>query len=344
MIQELNNRSRDIFRRLVEEYMETGQPVGSRTISRRMDGRLSPASVRNVMADLEELGLLFAPHTSAGRLPTEVGMRMFVDGLLELGNLTAEERASIEGRCSSSGRSLQDVLTEASGVLSGLSRCAGLVLAPKAEGRLKHVELVSLGPDRALVVMVGESGVVENRVIDLPPGMSPDALVEASNYLSARLRGRSIGEASAEILHELTTDRAEIDRLTAKLIEGGLAVWGGGEGPPTLIVSGRSNLLEDVHAIADLERVRKLLDELENKQALLQLMEDTQLAEGVRIFIGAESNLFTLSGCSLVVAPYRNGRNQIVGAIGVIGPTRLNYARIIPMVDYTAQVVSRLIG
>jgi len=344
MIQELNDRSREIFRRLVEEYMETGQPVGSRTISRRIDGRLSPASIRNVMSDLEDCGLIFAPHTSAGRLPTEAGMRMFVDGLLELGNLTSDERASIEGRCVASGRSLQDVLTEASGVLSGLSRCAGLVLAPKDEGRLKHIEFVSLGAGRALVVTVSESGLVENRVIETATGMGAEALVEASNYLNARLRGRSIADARQDVLSELTTSRAEIDRLTKRLIEDGLATWSGGEGPPSLIVSGRSNLLDDVHAIADLERVRKLLDELESKQALLRLMEQTQIADGVRIFIGAESNLFTLSGCSMIVAPYRDSRRQIVGAIGVIGPTRLNYARIIPMVDYTAQVVSRLIG
>ena len=344
MIQELNERSREIFRRLVETYMETGEPVGSRTISRRLHGRLSPASVRNVMADLEELGLLHSPHTSAGRLPTEAGMRMFVDGLLELGNLTADERASIEGRCTSSGRSLQDVLTEASSMLSGLSRCAGLVLAPKGDNRLKHVEFVSLGPDRALVVMVNEAGLVENRVIDLPPGMTAEMMVEASNYLNARLRGRSIDAARHDVLSEIQQRRAELDSVTSRLIETGLATWGGGEGPPTLIVSGRSNLLDDVHALADLERVRKLLDELENKESLLKLMEETQQAEGVRIFIGAENQLFTLSGCSMIVAPYRNSRRQIVGAIGVIGPTRLNYARIIPMVDYTAQVVSRLIG
>ncbi|MCW5729594.1 MAG: heat-inducible transcriptional repressor HrcA [Alphaproteobacteria bacterium] len=344
MIQELNERSREIFRRLVETYMETGEPVGSRTISRRLNGRLSPASVRNVMADLEEAGLLFAPHTSAGRLPTEAGMRIFVDGLLELGNLTADERASIEGRCNAAGRSLQDVLTDASTMLAGLSRCAGLVLAPKGDNRLKHVEFVGLGPDKALVVTVNEAGLVENRVIELPPGMTVEAMTEASNYLNSRLRGRTIAEAREEVLREVSERRAELDQLTSRLVEAGLATWGGGGGPPTLIVSGRSVLLEDVHAIADLERVRKLFDELESKEGLLRLMETTQQAEGVRIFIGAENQLFTLSGCSLIVAPYRDTRRQIVGAIGVIGPTRLNYARIIPMVDYTAQVVGRLIG
>jgi len=344
MIRELNERSREIFRHLVEAYVETGQPVGSRVLSRRLDSRLSPASIRNVMADLEEAGLLYAPHTSAGRLPTEAGLRIFVDGLLELGSLTAEERASIEGRCIASGRNPQQVLLEASNMLSGLSRCAGVVVAPKADSPLKHIEFVPLSPGRALVVIVSESGMVENRVIDLPLGLTPSALTEAANYLSARLRGRTMAEAREEVLRELAQHRAELDVLTERVVAAGLATWGGGEGPSTLIVSGRSNLLEDVHAIADLERIRKLFDELDSKQDMLRLMEVTHGAEGVRIFIGSENKLFSLSGCSLIVAPYQNSRQQIVGAIGVIGPTRLNYARIIPMVDYTAQVIGRLIG
>lgn len=344
MIEELNERSREVFRRLVEAYVETGQPVGSRFLSRRLDGKLSPASIRNVMADLEEAGLLYAPHTSAGRLPTDAGLRIFVDGLLELGDLTAAERASIEGHCASAGRSLSDLLTEASSQLSGLSHCAGLVLAPKVDQPLRQIEFVPLAPGRALVVTVSERGQVENRIVDLPAAMPGSSLSEASNYLSSRLRGRTIAEARDEILAELSAQRAELDQLTKRVVETGLAVWGGGEGPATLIVSGRSNLLDDVHALADLERIRLLFDELEGKQDLLRLMELTQSAEGVRIFIGAENNLFALSGCSLVVAPYQNRQQKIVGAIGVIGPTRLNYARIIPMVDYTAQMISRLIG
>ncbi|HYM33552.1 MAG TPA: heat-inducible transcriptional repressor HrcA [Candidatus Cybelea sp.] len=344
MIQELNERSREVFRHLVEAYVETGQPVGSRTLARRLDSRLSPASIRNVMADLEDAGLLYAPHTSAGRLPTEAGLRIFVDGLLELGSLTADERASIEGRCTAQGRSLQDVLREASTMLSGLSRCAGVVIAPKLEAPLKQIEFVPLAPGRALVIIVTESGLVENRVLELGSDLPASALTEASNFLSMRLKGRTIAQARDEILTEIDERRAELDELTQKVVQAGLATWAGGNGPSALIVSGRANLLDDVHAMADLERIRRLFDDLESRQDALKFMELTQGAEGVRIFIGSENKLFAQAGCSLIVAPYQDSRQQIVGALGVIGPTRLNYARIIPMVDYTAQVIGRLIG
>jgi heat-inducible transcriptional repressor len=344
MIREMNERTREIFRELVETYMETGQPVGSRTLSRRLESKLSPASIRNVMADLEEAGLLVSPHTSAGRIPSEAGLRIFVDGLLEIGELTAEERAAIEGRCAASGRSLQETLTEASTILSGLSRCTGLVLAPKVEAALKHIEFVPLEPGRALVVIVTAQGLVENRVIALPPGLPPSALVEASNYLSAKLAGRTLAEAQREILAEIENRRTECDALVERLVQTGLATWGGDVGSRTLIVSGRQNLLEDIHAIADLERVRRLFEELEDKQEILKLMELADGAEGVRIFIGSENNLFALSGCTMIVAPYLNRHRRIIGAIGVIGPKRLNYGRIIPMVDYTAHIVGRLLG
>jgi heat-inducible transcriptional repressor len=344
MMRELNERSREIFRHLVEAYLDSGQPVGSRLISKRLDQKLSPASIRNVMSDLEEAGLLFSPHTSAGRLPTDAGLRIFVDALLELGELTAEERASIESRCAAAGRSVQDVLAQASSALSGLSAAASIVVAPKADAPLRHVEFVRLSPTRVLVVLVFDSGLVENRVIEVSDKLTASELIRASNYLSARLQGRTVAEARGEILTELDSHKAEVDELTRRLVEQGLATWGGGDGPPTLIVSGHSNLLQDVHALEDLERVRRLFDELEEKQNVARLLELTQRADGVRIFIGAENKLFGLSGCSMVVAPYANSRKEIVGAIGVIGPTRLNYARIIPIVDYTAQMVGRLIG
>jgi heat-inducible transcriptional repressor len=344
MMRELNERSREIFRHLVEAYLDSGQPVGSRLISKRLDQKLSPASIRNVMSDLEEAGLLFSPHTSAGRLPTDAGLRIFVDALLELGELTAEERASIESRCAAAGRSVQDVLAQASSALSGLSAAASIVVAPKADAPLRHVEFVRLSPTRVLVVLVFDSGLVENRVIEVSDKLTASELIRASNYLSARLQGRTVAEARGEILTELDSHKAEVDELTRRLVEQGLATWGGGDGPPTLIVSGHSNLLQDVHALEDLERVRRLFDELEEKQNVARLLELTQRADGVRIFIGAENKLFGLSGCSMVVAPYANSRKEIVGAIGVIGPTRLNYARIIPIVDYTAQLVGRLIG
>lgn len=341
----LNPRHRDIFRRIVEAYVETGAPIGSRTLSRSLGMSLSPATIRNVMADLEDLGLLMAPHTSAGRLPTELGLRLFVHGLLERGNLTSQEREEIDARCAAEGRSFNEVLEETSSMLSGLSRCAGLVFAPKSDEPLKHIEFVSLGPGRALVVLVTQSGQVENRVIDVPVGLPPSSLVEAGNYLAARLRERGLGEARGAIETELTQARAELDGLTRKVIEAGLATWSenaGGGG--ALIVRGHHQLLGDVQAIEDLERIRHLFTALERKEALLKLLEMTESADGVQIFIGAQNELFGLAGCSLVVAPYTNSQQQIVGAVGVIGPTRIDYARIIPMVDYTAQAIGRVLG
>ena len=344
MIDSLNERSREIFRLIVDNYVDTGEPIGSRSISRRLSVNLSPASIRNVMADLEELGLLYAPHTSAGRLPTEAGLRLFVDGLLEVGNLTSAERESIDRRCVGEGRNLEEVLTEATSMLSGLSHCAGLVVGSKSDKPLKHVEFVSLPSDRALVVVVSEDGIVENRVIDLPTGMPPSALIEASNYLNSRLRGRTIGEARQEILAELETDRAMLNSLAGRVVEAGLATWTGDEDSMMLIVRGHANLLDDVSALEDLERIRALLDVLETKKALIRLLELTDRGQGVQIFIGAENKLFGMAGCSLIVAPFNDSHQQIVGAVGVIGPTRLNYARIIPMVDYTANVIGHLIG
>ncbi len=341
---ELSARTREILRHIVDAYVETGEPIGSRTISRRLGMNLSPATIRNVMADLEDAGLLYAPHTSAGRLPTELGLRMFVNGLLEVGDLTQEERDSIDGKCVAAGRSLPELLEEATSLLSGLSRCAGLVVAPKTDQPLKHIEFVHLGPGRALVVMVTEGGLVENRIIDLPVGLPASSLVEAGNFLTARLLGRTLDEARTDILEELETHRAELDALTSKVVAAGLATWAGGQQGGALIVRGHTHLLEDVTALSDLERIRMLFATLETKESLLRLLDAAGGAQGVQIFIGAENELFGISGCSMVIAPYRNSRQRIVGAVGVIGPTRIDYARIIPMVDYTAQVIGRVLG
>jgi heat-inducible transcriptional repressor len=344
MIAELNERSREILRHVVEAYVETGEPVGSRTLSRRLGLSLSPATIRNVMADLEEFGLLYAPHTSAGRLPTEQGLRLFVDGILQVGALTKDERTSIDSQCKVSGRNMPQVLEEASALLSGLSHCAGLVVAPKQDLRLKHIEFVNLGPGRALVVMVDEHGGVENRVIDLPLGMPASSLVEASNFMASKLVGRTLSEARKEILDEIRNQKGRLDELTGKVVEAGLATWsdnGGSSG--VLIVRGQANLLEDVNAIADLEHIRALFEALETKEALIKLLDAADLGEGVQIFIGAESALFTLAGASMIIAPYANSEERLVGAIGVIGPTRMNYGRIIPMVDYTAKLISRIL-
>jgi heat-inducible transcriptional repressor len=340
----LDARSAAVLREIVEEYVETGDPVGSRTLSRRLPMSLSPATIRNVMADLTDAGLLFAPHTSAGRLPTERGLRLFVDGLLQFGELGEEEREAISAALAASGRSLEDTLADASALLSGLSDAAGLVLAPKSEGPLRHIEFVSLGTGRALVVLVNADGQVENRVIDIPPGLPPSALQQAGNYLNARLSGRSLGELRRVVAEEMATDRTHLDALTSQVVETGLATWSEEGRAGSLIVRGQARLLQDVTQIERLAAIQVLFERLETQETMLRLLELAENSDGVRIFIGAESGLFGLSGVSMVVAPARNAAHRIVGAIGVIGPTRINYGRIIPVVDYTARVIGRLLG
>lgn len=339
---ELDERARDIFRRVVETYLETGEPVGSRTISRG-GVQLSPASIRNTMQDLAQVGLLSAPHTSAGRMPTHAGLRLFVDGLLEVGDLGEREKRDIEARLHAHGRTFDEALNEASAVLSGLAGGAGVVVSPARDAGVKHVEFVALGGDQALVVIVMDDGSVENRLMRKAPGITPSALQEASNFLATRLRGRTLADTRAEMRAELDRARAELDETAARLVEDGLAAWGGGDGESrALIVRGRANLLEDAHAIEDLERVRMLFDDLEQKEQLIGLLDDVRDAQGVRIFIGAETRLFSLSGSAVIAAPYMSGRQKVLGAIGVIGPARLNYARVIPLVDYTARVLGKM--
>lgn len=343
----LSDRSLAILRRIVESYLETGEPVGSRNLSRDLPMTLSPASVRNVMSDLEQLGLIAAPHTSAGRQPTELGLRLFVDGLLEVGNLSAEEREQIQRQMGASpDNSVEQVLDEATEMISGLSHCAGLVLADKQNLRLKHIEFVSLEPGKALVIMVSEDQSVENRVVEVPAGLPPSALAEAANFLNNFIRGATLAEAKVKVEQELSSRKAELDELTQRVIKSGLAEWSGSQGDDrrNLIVRGQANLLNDVKGLEDIERIRQLFDDLEAKQDLVNILGLAENAEGVKIFIGSENNLFSLSGSSLVVAPFQNGDQKIVGMLGVIGPTRLNYARIIPMVDYTAKLVSRIIS
>jgi heat-inducible transcriptional repressor len=348
---ELGSRPREIFRHLVEAYLASGEPVGSRTLSQRLPTALSPASIRNIMADLEHMGLVYAPHTSAGRMPTERGLRLFVDAMLEVGDLTREERSAIEDRLVATGRPLEEVLNDAASMLSGLSRCAGLMLAAKQEVPLKHVEFVSVAPGKALVILVGVDGSVENRLIDTPLGLPPSALIEAGNYLSAKLQGRTLEVAKDEIVTEIDSERAELDRLTARVVAEGIATLSArpheGEGSVNdkiLIVRGASNLLEDIEVQSDLQRVRTLFDDIERKNDLIALLELARKGEGVRIFIGSENRLFSLSGSSLVAAPYADAKGKVVGVLGIIGPTRLNYAHIVPMVDYTARVVGRLLA
>ncbi len=348
LLSQLDDRSREIFRRIVDGYLSSGEPLGSRNLSKIIPMALSPASVRNVMADLEGLGLIYSPHTSAGRLPTEGGLRFFVDAMLQVGDLTPQEQAAIEGQVSnaaSGAKSVADVLAQASQMLSGLSRGAAVVTTSKGARQLKHIEFVRLEPTRALVVLVSEDGAVENRVLPLPPGLPASALSEASNYLNARIRGRTIGEVRSEIEAAEKLARLELDELTQRLVQAGLASWAGLEGDnQQLIVRGQANLLDDLRAVDDLERIRLLFADLETKKDVIDLLGRAETGEGVRIFIGSENKLFSLSGSSMIAAPFRDGNRKIVGVLGVIGPTRLNYARIVPMVDYTAKVVGRLLG
>lgn len=343
----LDERSREIFRRIVESYLDSGEPLGSRNLSRILPMALSPASVRNVMSDLEELGLIYAPHVSAGRLPTQRGLRFFVDAFMQTGDLSDDERAEIETQVRATHRdqSVENLLTDASQMLSGLSRGAGLVIAAKSDAVLKHIEFIRLEPTKALVVLVGDHEQVENRIIELPAGITASQLTEAANFLNAHLSGRTLGEVRSELERLKDAVSGELDKLSQALVERGLAVWSGdGDGHPArLIVRGRANLLDSVSGSEDIELLRLLFDDLEKKDSLIELLNLAETGSGVRIFIGSENKLFSLSGSSLVVAPYRDSESRVVGAVGVIGPTRLNYARIVPMVDYTAQLVSKLV-
>lgn len=341
MITELNERSRVIFRYILDSYLATGIPVGSRTISQRAGINLSAASIRNTMADLEDAGLLYAPHTSAGRLPTELGIRLYIDGLMQIGQVSPEDRRRIESTCQRSGQSVNDVLENTSSLLSGLSSCASLVIAPKMQGRIKQIQFVQLGPRKILAILVFENSLVENRILDMEEDIPPASLIAANNYLNAKLAGKSIAEAEAIIHAEIRERRTQLGEITERLVQKGLALPGGQEG--RIIIRGQSRLLEDVRALEDLEKARELLSYLDKQQNMLNLLGVVDNADGVQIFIGAENKIFDQSGWSMIIAPYKNAAEQIVGAIGVIGPTRLDYDRIIPMVDYTSRLVSKLI-
>lgn len=340
-ILELTDRARDVFRMVVESYLESGAPIGSRTIAKLSGLNLSPASIRNVMQDLEELGLLAAPHTSAGRMPTDTGLRLFVDGMMHALEPSAEERAAITARVEQAGP-VEEAIAATTAALSGLSACAGLVFVPKREVVVRQLAFVPLSAGQALAVLVAEDGSVENRVIDLPPGTSVTALAEAANYVSAMLSGLTLSEARARLDRQIAAERAALDGAARALVEAGLAVWSeDGDRRPVLIVRGQGRLI-DAAAAADLDRVRDLLDDLEGKQEIAHLLDRAREADATRIFIGAENNLFALSGSSVIARPFHNADGRVVGVVGVIGPTRLNYARIVPMVDFTAATLARL--
>ena len=345
LLEEMNARSREVFRRVVEGYLGSGAPVGSRSLTRDMSEKVSAATIRNVMQDLEYLGLLDSPHVSAGRVPTNLGLRLFVDSLLEVSPLEVSDRQKLDSTLGSNERDVSSLLEQVGGALSGVTQGASLVLSPKHEAAIKHIEFVSLGPDRALVVLVFADGHVENRLFTPPRGMTPSAMREAANYLNSMIEGMTVSTLLARFRDEITRNRREIDSLATQLVEQGLAIWDHeGEPQERLIVRGRSNLLDDEAGAEDIERIRTLFDDLERKRDIAEFLELTEQGEGVRIFIGAENRLFSLTGSTLVVSPYMNEDRQIIGAVGVIGPTRLNYGRIVPIVDYTAQLVGRMLS
>ncbi len=342
---DLNRRSLDIFRNLVDTYLETGEPVGSRTLSQKLEASLSPATIRNVMADLEDAGLLYAPHTSAGRLPTDAGLQFFVNGLLEVGSLSESECHQLEESCHIQGRRLEDVLNEATTLLSGLTQCAGIVLAPKLESPLKQIEFVHIGDRKALAVIMTQDGLVENRVIEFDSFFSQETLKQASNYLTHILSGKTLSEARTLLSSELHEHQKQLDKLAKSAIKEGFAVWAGDEKTArSLIVKGQANLLQNVKVLDEIDRIRDLFNILEAKENFATLLDAAINAEGVQIFVGAENELFKLSGCSVVVAPYKNSQQKIIGAIGVLGPTRMHYGKVIPLVDYTARMIGKILS
>ena len=345
ILDEMNDRSREVFRRVVEGYLASGDPVGSRTLTRTLSEQVSAATIRNVMQDLEFLGLLDSPHISAGRVPTQLGLRMFVDGLLEVGDLDQDDRQKIDATMGDNVSDVAGMLDRVGSALSGVTQGASLVLTPKHEAPIKHIEFVSLGHDRALVVLVFADGHVENRIFSPPPGQTPSSMREAANFLNALIEGKTLSDLHLTMQKDIASRRQEIDHLAREMVESGLALWENeGERSERLIVRGRANLLGADEEEDDLARIRTLFDDLERKRDIADFLEGTESGEGVRIFIGSENKLFSLSGSSLVVSPYMNADRKIIGAVGVIGPTRLNYGRIVPIVDYTAQLVGKLIS
>ena len=345
LLSEMNARSREVFRRVVEGYLGNGAPVGSRTLTRELSEKLSAATVRNVMQDLEYLGLLDSPHVSAGRVPTNLGLRLFVDSLMEAAPLNDADRRKLDDTLGSNERDVGTMLEALGGALSGLTQGASLVLTPKHDAALRHIDFVGLSPERALVVLVFADGHVENRLFTPPKGLTPSAMRQAANYLNSMADGATVPQLLARFRSEIARSRREIDTIAADLVEQGLAVWENkGEAQERLIVRGRANLLDDAAQAEDIERVRTLFDDLERKRDIAEFLELTEQGDGVRIFIGAENRLFSLTGSTLVISPYMNAERKIVGAVGVIGPTRLNYGRIVPIVDYTAQLVGRILS
>jgi len=340
---ELSDRSKQIFKSVVETYLETGSPSGSETILKKGGVNLSSSSIRLILANLQKEGLLFAQHTSAGRLPTDKGIRFFVDGLLEFGRLTQDERDNIKQQCLAKGTSFQEVLDEASKVISGLSSHTCIVVAPKNQNSIKHIEFIRLNSSQVMSIIASANGQIENRIIDDGGVYTDNILREISNYLNAKYLNKSIGEIKRNIQLEINNSKGRLEVLSQNLVQKGILEIAPNSENPYIFLHGQSNLLEDEIISKDLDQIRKLFDEIENKTNFLEILENTNSAKGVQIFIGSQNFLFKHSGLSMIMAPYKDKDQKIIGAIGVMGPTRLNYAKIVPLVDYTSKIIGKVL-
>jgi len=341
----MDTRSREVFQQIVENYLSSGEPVGSRSLTQTLTKSVSASTIRNVMQDLEVLGLLNSPHTSAGRIPTELGLRMFVDAIMEVGEVREQDKQKIDNTLDTDQPQINSMLDRVGFALSGLTQSASLVLCPKHEASIKHIEFVSLAEDRTLVVLVFVDGSVENRFFVPPKGQTPSSMREAANFLNNIGVGHTVSEMRTRIQGEISKNKKELNALASELVELGVAVWENKSvTEERLIVRGRSKLLNENTDEQGIDKIKSLFDDLERKRDIAKFLQLTEEGEGVRIFIGSENKLFSLSGSSLIISPYINSERKIIGAVGVIGPTRLNYGRIVPIVDYTAQAVGKLIS
>jgi len=341
---ELSDRSKQIFKGVIESYLDSGEPVGSEALSKKLGINISTSTIRSIMANLQKEGLLFAPHISAGRLPTDKGMRYFVDGVLEFGRLSKSERETIKNQCRSKGISFEDVLDEASKILSSLSNCAGFVVAPKYQNKIKHIEFIRLSSNQIMSIVANENGLVENRILDSNNSYSENTLKQVSNYLNSKFSGKTIDEIKKIISNEIENSQLELNTLSKKLVKEGIIELVPNSEAPYIFLHGQSSLLEDNIVTKDLDQMRNIFDDIENKSNFLSVLESTNKGKGVQIYIGAQNFLFNHSGLSMIMAPYINNEQKIIGAIGVLGPMRINYARIVPLVDYTSKVIGRILS
>jgi len=341
MTQTLTDRDREVLEAIITDYIQTAEPVGSRTVSKKSEIGLSPATIRNVMADLEEMGFLTQPHTSAGRVPTDKAFRFYVDSILEVGKLKLVDRDRIEMGFQDEGMDTNEIMKRASSLLSLLSKQTGVILAPRfGSNILKHIEFIKLREKTILVIIVCKSGEVQNKIIESDEHMSQDELDKYSRYLTEIMGGLNLVEARRKILEEMKKEKVLFDKLmyrALQLSQKALEDEGGGN----LYIEGKTNILQSPE-FADLEKMRTLLQAFEEKTKIVKLLDKALLARGMQIFIGAENEFNEMKDCSVIAAPYSR-ENFTLGTLGVIGPTRMDYPGIISIVDYTARIVGKIL-